>query len=56
MSWLTKLVNTMGISVQKIKQAMEGIHLEETRSEKIDAKAIVDQFGTSMRASSCKDA
>ncbi|CEO58357.1 hypothetical protein PMG11_03087 [Penicillium brasilianum] len=52
MSWLTKLVNTMGISVQKIKQVMEGIHLEETSSEKIDAKAIVDQFWTSLRASS----
>jgi hypothetical protein len=54
MSWLSKLVRAMGISVQKIKQAMEGIHLEETRLEKIDAKAIADQFSTIMRASSCK--
>jgi hypothetical protein len=57
MSWLTQLVSVMGISVQKIKQAMEGIYLEDTRSEKIDAKAIIDQFWTSMKASSsCKNA
>ncbi|KAJ5994929.1 hypothetical protein N7481_001906 [Penicillium waksmanii] len=50
MSWLAKLVNTMEMSVQKIKQAVEGIDFEETRSEKIDGKTIVEQFWTSMKA------
>lgn len=50
MSWLAKLVHTMEMSVQKIKQAMEGVDLEETRSEKIDGKAIVEQFWTWMKA------
>jgi hypothetical protein len=50
MSWLAKLVHTMELSVQKIKQAVGGIDLKETRSEKIDGKAIMEQFWTYMKA------
>lgn len=50
-SWFSKLTRAMGISAQKIKQAMERIDLEETLSERIDAKAVVEQFWTSMKAS-----
>lgn len=38
----------MEIPKYKVKQAMEEIRLEETRSEKIDKKAIIDRFMTSM--------
>lgn len=49
--WFAKLLHVMGVSKQKVKQEMEVIHLEETRSEKIDKKAIIDHFTTSMKAS-----
>jgi hypothetical protein len=39
----------MGISNQKMKQAMEMIRVEETRLEKIDVKAVIGQFMTSMK-------
>jgi hypothetical protein len=42
--WLAELVSVMGILLLKMKQAMEGIHVKETRLEKIDAKAIIDHF------------
>lgn len=48
--WFAELICVMGISKQKMKQAMEKIHVaEEVGFENIDVKAIVDQFLTSMR-------
>lgn len=49
--WFAELLHVMRISKQKMKRAMEVIRLDETRSEKIDVKAIIDQFLTSMKAS-----
>jgi hypothetical protein len=47
--WFAKLIRVMGISNQKMKQAMEMIRVEETRLEKIDVKAVIGQFLTSMK-------
>ncbi|RAO70065.1 uncharacterized protein BHQ10_006077 [Talaromyces amestolkiae] len=49
--WFAKLLHVMGVSKQKVIQAMEVVRLKRTRSEKIDVKAIIDQFTTSMEAS-----
>jgi hypothetical protein len=40
----------MEISLQKIKQSLGSEDLEETRSEKIDDRSIVEQFWTFMKA------
>ncbi|KAJ5219968.1 hypothetical protein N7468_009172 [Penicillium chermesinum] len=48
-AWLVEIISVMGVSLQTIKQQMENIHLEETRLEKIDSKAVVDQFWSSAK-------